>query len=106
MPTVPWPRWLAPWRRSAEPPWVGPLMVALTLSLLLLAIFTDPGKYESGCIPAWINLALCVHATVMILDGGEWRLPRPLFLSLTFIPIALGAYVGRDTIIPLLAMSV
>jgi signal transduction histidine kinase len=101
-----WFHWLDPWRRATEPAWVGPLIAFMALLFVLLAILTDPGRYESGRLETLINLALCGYAVVLVLEVGGWHLPRPLFLFFTFAPIALGAYVGRDTIVPLLVMLI
>lgn len=99
-------RWLQPWRRAADPPWVGLLVAGLAVLLPILAIFTDPGWYETPAHRPWVNLALCVYGLIMLLATGGQRLPLPLFFGLTYLPIAWAALGGRDTIIPMLAMLV
>lgn len=102
----PYLRWLQPWRRTADPAWVGPVIAGLALLFALLAIFTDPGAYESAAVRRLIGLALASYALCMLLETGGWPWPRAFFLIFALLPVAAATYTGRDTIVPLLAMLV
>ena len=94
------------WVRRSEPPWLGPLVAAVTLLLTVLAILTDVGSYESPGQQRLIRLALLVYALAMLLEIGGVRWPKWLFLVLALGPIAWATLAGRDTIVPMLAMLV
>jgi signal transduction histidine kinase len=97
---------LRPWLTRTSPSWVTPTIAVVATGLALLTAFTDAPLFAPGAAPLLTNLGLLAYGLIMLLETAGLLRPRWLFLATTLPIIAYQAYLGRDTLLPLLAILV